>query len=268
MRQRRHAISGARIHARSRRCGEQRTSRAMRVAFEPRPGTDQLSVLGRHAASDSRAARVCAAALAHGNAGGDLQANGMKTSGRGGAGHCAASSPATQMPSYRTSGSSCDSVTVTGASTLAASKLRSPARSDERGHCFAAPSTRQATARAPNIRPAACASDSRSAARRCAAGACRASRAGATPRAAAATTPRVSRSSPPSAAIAGRSGAASPALRRAVRARETRRVPSALKSSFRPTRKLASIGAPAKHVSCRETAGATSARLRRSAAGP
>ena len=83
-----------------RRCASNGLCDAMRIAFEARPGADQLRpALARHAASDARAPRVCAAALAQGTPAATCRRSGMKTSGRGGGGHCAASRPATQMPS-------------------------------------------------------------------------------------------------------------------------------------------------------------------------
>ena len=79
---------------------EQRTRRAMRIAFESRPGTDQLAGAGTPRGERRRARRESApAALAAGTPAATCRRSGMKTSGRGGGGHCAASRPATQMPS-------------------------------------------------------------------------------------------------------------------------------------------------------------------------
>ena len=73
----------------------------VRCASPSRRAQEQTScsVAARHAASERRAARVCPAALAAGTPAATCRRSGMKASGRGGGGHCAASRPATQMPS-------------------------------------------------------------------------------------------------------------------------------------------------------------------------
>ena len=92
--------AGANSAAIAAECASNGLGAAVRIAFEARPGADQLRrCSARHAASDCARTRVCAAALAQGTPAATCRRSGMKTSGRGGGGHCAASSPATQMPS-------------------------------------------------------------------------------------------------------------------------------------------------------------------------
>ena len=79
---------------------QQWTRRAMRIAFEARPGAHQRAGGARATRRARRAPRaLCPAALAAGMPAATCSRSGMKTSGRGGGGHCAASRPATQMPS-------------------------------------------------------------------------------------------------------------------------------------------------------------------------